>query len=77
MTYTQQGERVTLEMTRSEYERLTLLLGCPLADWFNIDTNESSEPSILCPQCGRRSHNQNDVRERYCGFCHQWHADMR
>lgn len=27
MTYTQQGERVTLEMTRDDYDRLTLMLG--------------------------------------------------
>jgi hypothetical protein len=32
--------------------------------------------SILCPQCGRRSYNANDINERYCGFCHQWYATM-
>lgn len=33
--------------------------------------------SITCPRCGRRSYNRNDVRERYCGFCHAFHEDMR
>jgi hypothetical protein len=32
--------------------------------------------SITCPQCGRTSHNPNDVRERYCGYCHQYHDTM-
>ena len=25
---------------------------------------------FVCPTCGRVSYNKNDVRERYCGFCH-------
>lgn len=33
-------------------------------------------PSITCPQCGMTSHNPNDVRERYCGNCHQYHDTM-
>ena len=37
----------------------------------------SEEPSIVCPQCQRRSFNPNDIRERYCGFCHKWHLQMR
>lgn len=32
--------------------------------------------SITCPQCGRTSHNPNDVREKYCGYCHQYHDTM-
>lgn len=29
-------------------------------------------PSITCPRCGRTSRNPNDVREGYCGNCHDW-----
>jgi hypothetical protein len=29
-------------------------------------------PSITCPNCGRTSWNPNDVREGYCGNCHDW-----
>lgn len=29
-------------------------------------------PSITCPVCGATSHNPNDVREGYCGRCHDW-----
>src|SRR5690349_20942845 len=32
--------------------------------------------SITCPQCGMTSSNLNDVRERYCENCHQFHDDM-
>ena len=33
-------------------------------------------PSITCPRCGRTSYNRNDVRERYCGACHEFHETM-
>lgn len=29
-------------------------------------------PSITCPVCRRTSHNPNDVREGYCGACHDF-----
>lgn len=32
----------------------------------------TARPSITCPRCGRTSHNPIDVRERYCGVCHDW-----
>lgn len=28
--------------------------------------------SITCPGCGATSHHPDDIRERYCGRCHQW-----
>lgn len=28
--------------------------------------------SFTCPCCGRTSYNSNDVREGYCGSCHDW-----
>jgi hypothetical protein len=28
--------------------------------------------SITCPSCGMTSWNENDVREGYCGNCHDW-----
>jgi ribosomal protein L37E len=40
----------------------------------------SKEPaSITCPRCGMTSYNLNDVREGYCGNCHDIHrpAKMR
>lgn len=36
----------------------------------------SAPESITCPRCGRTSSHPNDVRERYCGVCHQWHEHM-
>lgn len=29
--------------------------------------------SITCHECGRTSHNPNDVRNRYCGNCHEFY----
>jgi hypothetical protein len=28
--------------------------------------------SFTCPKCRRVSHNPNDERERYCGYCHEF-----
>lgn len=36
----------------------------------------SSEPSIVCPRCGRRSFNSHDIAEKYCGACHLFHEQM-
>lgn len=33
--------------------------------------------AITCPRCGRTSHNPNDAAQRYCGWCHAFHDDMR
>jgi hypothetical protein len=38
---------------------------------------ESARASITCPQCERTSHHPVDVREQYCGACHQWHDEMK
>jgi ribosomal protein S27AE len=32
-------------------------------------------PSYVCPRCGARSFNPNDIRERYCGRCHVFQED--
>ena len=31
-------------------------------------------PSFTCPRCHLTSYNENDVREGYCGNCHDWTA---
>lgn len=36
----------------------------------------SQYPSILCPQCHRRSYHPADIVQRYCGHCHQFHDYM-
>jgi len=30
------------------------------------------QPSITCPRCGMTSYSRDDVREGYCGNCHDW-----
>jgi hypothetical protein len=32
-------------------------------------------PSFTCPDCGATSYNRNDIREGYCGRCHDWTGD--
>lgn len=32
-------------------------------------------PSIVCPRCWKKSWNRNDIAERYCGACHQFHDE--
>lgn len=35
----------------------------------------SIESSIICLCCGVRSFNPNDIENKYCGYCHQYHED--
>lgn len=37
-----------------------------------VDELGAGRPKITCPRCGRTSWNPNDVREGYCGACHDW-----
>lgn len=30
-------------------------------------------PGIKCLRCGHTSYNLNDIKEKYCGYCHQFH----
>jgi ribosomal protein L37E len=34
-------------------------------------------PSFTCRDCGRTSYNLNDVKQRYCGHCHKFMAELR
>jgi ribosomal protein S27AE len=34
--------------------------------------DDIKENSITCPKCGMTSYNANDIREGYCGNCHDW-----
>lgn len=31
----------------------------------------AEQPSITCPVCDMTSYNPNDIREGYCGNCHE------
>lgn len=33
------------------------------------------QPSITCPRCKLTSFNPNDVAQRYCGHCQQFHEE--
>lgn len=32
----------------------------------------SAPASITCPECGKTSHNPNDVKYGYCDNCHEY-----
>ena len=35
-------------------------------------TPYSQQAQVTCPRCGMTSYNLNDIREGYCGNCHDW-----
>jgi len=37
---------------------------------------QTADRSITCPKCGRTSYNAQDITQRYCGNCHQYHDEM-
>jgi ribosomal protein L37E len=53
--------------------RRVALFGAGCSTYKIIDKADS----ILCLCCGLTSFNPNDVEHKYCGFCHEFHADWR
>lgn len=45
-------------------------------DFGAIITTGPGAPTITCRKCGMISHHAEDVANRYCGFCHQYHASV-
>lgn len=39
-----------------------------------IKANEGA-PNFTCPRCGAISYNANDIKQSYCGACHDWTTD--
>lgn len=37
----------------------------------------ANDESFTCPLCGKTSYNPDDVREGYCGACHEWTGELR
>lgn len=57
------------DITAEEFDRL-MAAGEPVE--VVVDSPVVLMPSIMCPVCSHTSHNSNDVREGYCGNCHDW-----
>lgn len=38
---------------------------------------QNSEEVFVCPKCGMVSTQPNDVREGYCGYCHDWTGENK
>ncbi len=51
------------------YAKLGATIGEHVADVYE---ERMQTKSITCPRCGRTSYNLNDIREGYCGACHDW-----
>jgi len=42
---------------------------------YNLVRHEPTKSAgIACLRCGKVSYNPQDIENRYCGFCHQFHA---
>lgn len=38
----------------------------------NLPREDRMTASIVCPRCGRASYHPEEVRQGYCGNCHDW-----
>ena len=47
--------------------------GCRTYTW----TQRVGRMAILCLCCGLASANPNDMQQRYCGLCSEYHAEWR
>jgi hypothetical protein len=48
----------------------------PESKTFQLLEDKTGKIAIQCLRCGRISHNPNDVRQLYCGHCHQFHRNF-
>lgn len=49
-----------------------LLRCCQECGFKWAEKTKDAPPAITCPKCGMTSGNENDIREGYCGNCHEW-----
>jgi hypothetical protein len=56
-------------------------LSCAACEWCWGAQGQDLKPLVewwfTCPRCGRRSYNENDIKERYCGACHDWTGPVK
>ena len=43
---------------------------------FEIGQNDRGQTFIACHVCGMMSYHPEDIAQRYCGSCHQFHDIM-
>jgi hypothetical protein len=43
---------------------------------FEIGANQRGEMFIACRLCGMSSFHPDDIKQQYCGGCHQFHEIM-
>lgn len=68
-------------LTRAECEELERkMIAAAAARDAMITADPASTPtqarSICCPRCNRESFNPNDITQRYCGSCHDFHQAL-
>lgn len=44
---------------------------------YSIQVDAYGNRWIRCLVCGLGSYNPNDIEQKYCGYCHVFHADDR
>lgn len=42
----------------------------------NLTSKIPNIESITCPICNKTSYHPEDIKNKYCGFCHEWHENM-
>jgi hypothetical protein len=55
---------------------VAMVMGDYIQCGFSEPCPRHADKSITCPKCHRTSWNKNDVEQRYCGACHQFHSQM-
>ncbi|QGJ92752.1 hypothetical protein QDA04_gp82 [Microbacterium phage Megan] len=66
------GDWVTVQSEADEHGAIQATCSCGNPVTIQADTVFRRRVFITCPRCGATSYNANDVREGYCGRCHDW-----
>lgn len=71
------GVKTGAIIARGEAEQLCIICTRNEAGVSTPITPIARLETIVCPQCESVSYNPNDIAQRYCGRCHQFHDLMK
>ena len=61
----------TCELNLDDLEPETI----EILDRVNALDSKFKSDKVICPICGKMSHNPKDIAHKYCGYCHQFWGD--
>jgi hypothetical protein len=56
---------------------MSLTMMSSMAITYEISTDAFGHQFIRCLLCGLASYHPEDIQQKYCGYCHVFHDDLK